>query len=170
MRSRLITTWLVALACFASGCSHYRLGTDGKLTFQRLYVAPVGNDTSLPQVIALVSTSIRESLLRDGRVVLVDSPDEADAVLSVTLTGYGREVATVRPDDTGLARKFNLNLNARCTLRDQRNGTVLFADRALSSRRQIFTDSGQLQAEYQTLPLLATSLAENIRNAVLDVW
>jgi hypothetical protein len=76
----------------------------------------------------------------------------------------------VRPDDTGLARKFNLTLTAEATLRDQRAGTVLFENRALTSKKQAFTDSGQLQAEDQTLPLLAASLAESVRNAVLDVW
>jgi hypothetical protein len=46
----------------------------------------------------------------------------------------------------------------------------LFENRALTSKKQAFTDSGQLQAEDQTLPLLAASLAESVRNAVLDVW
>jgi len=170
MRPGLIAGWLVAIALLAGGCSHYQLGTGGTLTFQRLYIAPVANETELPQAVALVSTQIRESLLRDGRVILVASPDDAEAVLTVTLTQYAREVATVLPGDTGLARKFNLNLEARCTLRDLRSGAALFENRILSSQRQVFTDSGQLQAEYQTLPLLATALAESVRNTVLDVW
>ncbi|GAB1487786.1 hypothetical protein MASR2M8_02270 [Opitutaceae bacterium] len=161
---------MFALGLLVSGCAHYQLGTGSTLTFQRLYVAPVANDTTLPQAVALVSAQIRETLLRDGRVTLVNSEEEADATLVVTLTNYGREVATVRPDDTGLARKFNLTLEARATLRDQRAGRLLFENRALTSQRQVFTDSGQLQAEYQTLPLLAASLAESVRNAVLDVW
>ncbi len=170
MRPGLIFSCLFALGLLASGCAHYQLGTGSKLTFQRLYVAPVANDTALPQAVALVSTQIRESLLRDGRVTLVSAEADADATLVITLTNYGREVATVRPDDTGLARKFNLTLEAKATLRDQRTGKLLFENRALSSQRQAFTDSGQLQAEYQTLPLLAASLAESVRNAVLDVW
>lgn len=170
MRPGLIFSCLLALGLLASGCAHYQLGTGGKLTFQRLYVAPVANETALPQAVALVSAQIRESLLRDGRVTLVSAEADADATLVITLTNYGREVATVRPDDTGLARKFNLTLEAKATLRDQRTGTLLFENRALSSQRQAFTDSGQLQAEYQTLPLLAASLAESVRNAVLDVW
>ncbi|HEY0967190.1 MAG TPA: LPS assembly lipoprotein LptE [Opitutaceae bacterium] len=170
MRPGLIFSCLFALGLLASGCAHYQLGTGGKLTFQRLYVAPVANETALPQAVALVSAQIRESLLRDGRVTLVSAEADADATLVITLTNYGREVATVRPDDTGLARKFNLTLEAKATLRDQRTGTLLFENRALSSQRQAFTDSGQLQAEYQTLPLLAASLAESVRNAVLDVW
>ena len=170
MRPGLIPCCFVVLALLLGGCGHYRLGTGGTLGFRRIHVAPVANETALPQAVGLVSAQIREHLARDGRVSLVSSAEEADVTLVITLTSYGREVATVRPDDTGLPRKFNLTLTAEATLRDQRAGTVLFENRALTSKKQAFTDSGQLQAEDQTLPLLAASLAESVRNAVLDVW
>lgn len=170
MRPGLIHCSVVLLGLLLGGCTHYRLGTGGTLSFQRVYVAPVVNETGLPQAVALVSSQVREHLLRDGRVALASSPEDADATLTLTLTDYGREVATVRPDDTGLARKFNLTLTAKATLREQRTGKSLFDDRVVTSRKQAFTDSGQLQAEAQTLPLLADSLAESVRNAVLDVW
>ncbi len=170
MRLGLLCSCLLAFALLSGGCAHYQLGTGSELTFRTLYVSPVSNTTALPQAVALVSTQIREHLLRDGRITLVNSPEEADATLVVVLTDYGREVATVRPDDTGLARKFNLTLSAKATLRNERNDRVLFEDRLLTSKKQLFTDSGQLQAEYQTLPLLAESLAESVRRAVLDTW
>jgi hypothetical protein len=154
----------------ASGCSHYQLGTAGKLTFSTLYVAPVENKVMLPQAQALVTTRLRESLLRDGRVGLVNAPEAADATLQVVITDYRREVVAARPDDTGLARKFSLLLGVTCTLRDHRSGKILFADRVISVRRDAFTDSGQLQSEYQALPLLAASLADKVTHTVLDVW
>ena len=153
-----------------SGCSNYRLGTEGNLTFQSLYVEPVINRTSLPQAHALVSTAIRAEFLRDGRLNLVNSPDEADATLSLTLMDYHREVATVRPGDTGLARTFALTLGANLTLRDNRTGKILFEKRPVKTSRDAYTDSGQLQAEYQTLPLLAEALGQRAAHAVLDVW
>jgi len=162
--------FVALLALLAAGCAHYRLGTEGRLAFATVYVAPVENDAALPQAAALIGTQLREALLRDGRVSLAASPEAADATLSVTLAGYGREVATVRPGDTGLARKFDLTLDARCTLRDNRTGRAFFEARPVSVRRQAFTDDGQLQSEYQTLPLLAAALADRISHAVLDVW
>jgi hypothetical protein len=88
----------------------------------------------------------------------------------VAISDYHREVATVREGDTGLARKFTLTFGATCTLRDNRAEKVLFADRPVSTHRDAFTDGGQLQSEYQTLPLLAESLADRIAHTVLDVW
>jgi hypothetical protein len=160
------------LAFFLGGCAHYQLGTgaEGKLAFRTLYVAPVENQTRLPQVRELVSTQLREAFVRDTRITLADSPDTADATLNVALVDYHRDVATVREGDTGLARKFNLTLGAVATLHDNRAAKNLFERRPLSVQREAFTDSGQLQSEYQTLPLLADALAAKVTHATLDVW
>lgn len=167
----LFAVGLVVTAAFLAGCSHYRLGTGGgQLAFRTLYVQPVENKTMLPQASALLSTQLRQVLLRDGRVTLVNSPESADATLSVVIHDYHRDVAAVREDDTGLARKFNLVLAARCTLRDNRASKPIFSDRNLTAIREGFTDGGQLQSEYQTLPLLAESLSGKIAHAALDVW
>lgn len=168
---RFLVPGLLTLALWLAGCAHYRLGTGAELSFERLYIAPVENNTMLPQAVALVTTQVREAFIRDGRVALVASPEEADALLNITLAHYGRTTATVRTDDTGLARKFDLTLDATLTLHDRRTGQAFVENRAVTSRREAFTDEdGQLQAEYQTLPLLASSLADNIAHAVLDVW
>lgn len=161
---------LVCLTALLAGCAHYRLGTGATLAFKTLYVAPVANEAALPQAAALVTARVREAFLRDGRLTLAAGPEAADAVLTLRLDQLEREVATVRPDDTGLARKVDLDLVATATLRDRRTGTVLFENRPLVARRQVFTDSGQIQAEYQTLPLLADALAAEAVRAVVDIW
>jgi outer membrane lipopolysaccharide assembly protein LptE/RlpB len=163
-------TFAVAFALLASACAHYQLGTGGQLPFATLYVEPVENKALLPQSAALVSTQLREALLHDDRVTLVNDPAQADAVLHVTLTQYSRAQTAARSDDTGLARKFQLTLQAVCTLRDNRTGKVLFENRPVSAMKEAYTDSGQLQSEYNTLPLLAQALADTISHAVLDVW
>jgi hypothetical protein len=152
-----------------SGCAHYQLGIGSRTTFRTLYVEPVANQTVLPQSQALLSTHLRQAFARDGRIALVNSAALADATLSVLITDYHREVAAVREDDTGLARKFNLTLGATCTLRE-RDGRVRFENHAVQAVREAFTDGGQLQSEYQTLPLLAESLALKLVHTTLDVW
>jgi hypothetical protein len=153
-----------------TGCSHYQLGTGGRLAFATLYIEPVANHTQLPQAHAAVGTQLREAFLQDGRVSLANSAGAADATLEIVISDYHREVASVREIDTGLARKFTLTLGATCTLRDRRTGSALFTKRLVNVQRDAFTDGGQLQSEYQTLPLLAAALATKIAHAVLDVW
>ncbi len=162
---------------FIAGCSHYQLGTEGKLAFTRLYIAPVENTAALPQAAAVFSTQLRDAFLRDSRVTLVNSSEEADATLTVSLSQLTRGVATARPDDTGLARKFEVTINATCTLRDNRTQAALFEKRPVTAVRQLFTtpspystESDQLQAEYNLMPELARALADRIAHTVLDVW
>lgn len=176
MRQLPLLAFILGLG-FSAGCAHYQLGTSGKLSFHTLYIAPVENKAKLPQSVAIVSTQIREAFLHDGRVTLVNSPAEAETTLTVSLSNYGRDVTSARPDDTGLARKFSLKLTAVCTLSDNRTGTALYEKRELTAEQQIFTtatpqqlDSNQLQAEYQALPLLAASLAQKVAHTTLDVW
>jgi hypothetical protein len=162
--------FLAGVSLALAGCSHYGLGTGAKLSFRTLYVAPVENRSDAPAAAALMSGLLRDEFLRDGRVQLVNSPEAADASLSLVLITYSRIAATARPGDTGLARKFSLGLAGRATLKDNRHGKTLFSDRAVDSTRDDFTDSGQLLSEAQTLPLLAGDLAKKVAHAALDVW
>jgi len=88
----------------------------------------------------------------------------------VAINDYHRDIAAVREGDTGLARKFNVSLGVTCTLRDNRGGKTLFDNRPVNAVREVFTDSGLLQSEYQTLPLLSEALAVKVVHATLDVW
>jgi len=160
---------LTSVLCLTA-CAHYRLGPGGAPSFSTLYIEPVRMEALIPQAQAVIGTQLREAFLKDGRVRLVNSAEEADAVLALTIDDYGREVATVRPDDTGLARRFNVRLTASATLTDRRAGKELFAKRPLSVSRGVFTDSGLQPAEYQNLVLLAQDLAKQARQAVLDTW
>lgn len=173
------------LVLFLTGCANYQLGTDGQLSFRSIYVEPVKDSANIPQATALFTSHLRDALLRDGRITLATSSDTADATLQVDLRRYGRRVATVRRDDTGLARSFDVEVEAVCTLYDNRLGKAFFENRPVSATREIFTSdaptersptnqpifvSRQLQAEYTTLPLLASTLADRVAHAALDVW
>ncbi|HTO02326.1 MAG TPA: LPS assembly lipoprotein LptE [Opitutus sp.] len=169
MRLRLSVIWFICAIIGLAGCAQYQLGTSANVAFTTLYVEPVDSHTLLPQARAIVSTQLREAFARDGRVTLVSSAEAADATLQVMLRDYRREVASALESDTGLARKFTLTLEVACTLKS-RAGEDLFTDRIIQVQRDAFTDGGQLQSEYQTVPLLAEALSKKVVHAVLDVW
>ncbi|MDX2186179.1 MAG: LPS assembly lipoprotein LptE [Opitutaceae bacterium] len=177
MIPNLLRHLLVILALGLTGCGTYQLGTGTEAGFRTLYVAPVKNDAAIPQAAALYSKELREAFIRDGRVAIVASADQADAVLEISLQGFERESTSALPEDTRLARKFDLNVTARATLRDSRTGRELFKDRELVATCQVFTTSvakgeisSQQQAEFNTHPLLAQRLAEETLHVVLDTW
>jgi hypothetical protein len=160
---------LSSVLCLA-GCAGYHLGTGTSLKFATLYVAPVTTEALIPQARELVTTQVREAFIKDGRVKLVDSPAEADAILQIALTGYDRAVAVSRQDDTGLARRFDVSLQAHATLTNERTKEAFFVRRPLTAKRGVFTDSGLVPSEYQALPLLAEQLASEVAHSVLDTW
>jgi outer membrane lipopolysaccharide assembly protein LptE/RlpB len=166
------------LLLFTSACSHYRLGTGVERDFQSIFIAPVQTNAAYPQAAAVLTTQIRETFIRDGRVRVVNTPDEADAVLSVKLSSLQRAKLTSLTSDSGLARKMGLTLSATTNLQDPAGKKTWFTNRAVAVERQIFTDNGsadlqpiqQLQAEYALLPQLAQPFAQEILGSVLDTW
>jgi uncharacterized membrane protein len=153
-----------------AGCAGYQLGTGTQQKFSTLFIAPVTTEALIPQARELVTTQLREAFNKDGRIRLVNSPAEAEAVLQVALSGYDRTVAVSRQDDTGLARRFDVSLRAHATLTDERTKQAFFVRRPLTAKRGVFTDSGLVPSEYQALPLLAEQLANEVAHAVLDTW
>ena len=153
-----------------TGCAGYQMGTGSAAKFTTLFIAPISSQALIPQAQALVTTQLREAFIHDGRIRLVNSAAEADAVLSVTLAAYNRSVAVARPDDTGLARRFDVTLQAKATLTDNRTKQAYFTARPLEAKRGVFTDSGLVPSEYQALPLLAELLATEAVHATLDSW
>lgn len=169
-KAGLMGIFLFGLCLLLTSCANYQLGTGTKVKFATLFVAPVAAKAVIPQAQVLVTTRLREAFIRDGRVALVNTPEEADAVLRISLDGYDRTSAVARENDTGLTRRFDLSLQAHATLVDRRTGKSYFVDRVLTAKRGVFTDSGLVPAEFETLPLLAERLAEETVHAVLDVW
>lgn len=169
-RRGVFISGFITLFIALGGCGHYQLGSGGKVTFSTLYVAPLKMRALVPQAQPIIVAQIRDAFIQDGRVDLVNLSDQADVSLHVTVRDYHREVATVRPGDTGLARKFVITLTTEATLIETATGNELFHNRTIIVKRDVYTDSGQQQAEYQILPLLAQDLAQKLTHAVLDTW
>lgn len=185
MLRRLAALALVVFAIFGAACAHYRLGTGVQRDYESIFIAAVDTNAVIPQSAAVLSTQIREAFIRDGRLRVVNTPEEADAVLTIKLERLHRDTLTTLPTDGGLARTFGLSLDASATLRDAKGEKTWFADRPLHVERQIFTNDGtsvatpngpilvpqqQTQAEYTLVPTLGEDLAAQVKSAVLDTW
>jgi hypothetical protein len=171
-----LSGWLAVLCllssvlCLSAGCANYRLGTGTTQKFSSIYITPVTSDALIPQARVLVATQVREAFIRDGRVALAGSPEQADAVLTIKLSSYSRQVVVSQQDDTGRARRFDVTLLAHATLTDNRTRQPYFTERPLEAKRGVFTDSGLVPSEYEGMPLLAETLANETVHAVLDTW
>lgn len=163
------------------GCKSYQLGSPAELPFQSIYVKPVSNGSFAPQAQALLSGQIRDAIIRDGRLALVTSEEEADAVLLVNLTEYNRRTASRSRADTVVARDFDLILTADVSLFNQNKGDYYFEGRQISERSNAYLDNPYrdpastntqdlLQAEYNAMPRITRDLARKIADEVLSPW
>ena len=167
MRAFGFACWALGLSLSLSGCYHW--GSPGELPFTTLYIAPVENDTYIPQAQSLVSSQLRKQFLREGRIVL-DTKDEAEAILYTTLTTYTTSTAATQEKETGLPRSFSFGLSAAISLYSVKEQKMLINQQSISSSVVTQIDGGAQLAEYQSIPTLAQELALKIKETALNPW
>ena len=168
MTRRAAIAFVIApLAAVLAGCN-YHLGTEANPPFSSITVAAVKNATYEPQLQAVIHAQLVDSLAQEKSLHVV--PSGGQALISVTLSDYKRDVSAVNPQDTGTASSYDLTLTAKVTLTDVRGGKVLFHDRVFKATLPAFAQTGFINTETQTLPLLTRELAKQIKDAVVDVW
>lgn len=158
----------LAVAVVLGGCAGYQLGDPVDVPFQTIHVPAPVNASLAPQAAALLGTALRQELEQSGRVEL--GGPQADAVLSVTISGLEREISAEQESDTALARKWRVTLTAECALVNSRTGRVFFERRKVSAFDEVYVDGGLVAAEYQNMPGLTRRLAQAIAREVLGVW
>ncbi len=169
MRRRALLSAALLAAAVLAGCTSYHLGDPAKLPFASIYVRPPLNTSNAPQAAPLVGTALARQLDRSGRVA-ISTADGAEAEVQVTLVRLQREPTISRSEDTGLARRWRVTLEAEVTLTDRRTGKDYFTRRRVSAFDEVYSDSGLVTAEYQNMPLLASRLAEAIAYEITSVW
>ncbi len=146
----------LSLCLFASFGCRYVLGPGEELPFDSVHVRVVRNDSLAPQTGPLLSRALREEILRQGRLRLANSANDADVVLTVCLTDYERTPEAFRSDDTTLAAGFRMGLHAEATLQAVAGNRTFFKDLSFwahaSTLRETLTAS-----PFSRQPLMAAS-------------
>lgn len=165
---------------FLSGCANYQWGDSAPLPFHTLYIKPATNNSFAPQVVAIISSEIREAFIRDGRVKILASEEHAEAVLSVQLTDYMRSAASRDTQDSVRARDFGISLESKLSLYDQRTGNYFFRNRTVTAKTSAYVgnpyDSNGIlnddyrQAENLANPRLARDIGRQAADTVLGYW
>jgi hypothetical protein len=114
-------SWLAALAALAAvvcgGCGYALAGRASNLPedVRKIYVETLENDTPRAQVEQILTQAISDELVTRRRFNVVNSADEADAILRGKVLSF-----TVRPltfDADGLATNFEIAINADMSFR-----------------------------------------------------
>jgi outer membrane lipopolysaccharide assembly protein LptE/RlpB len=152
-----------------SGCMHYAKGTGTHLAFDRIYVAPVRNDSFASQSQALLTKQVRRKLADEPNLEITATPKNA-AVLEITIVKFEQTTATRDTDDTVRAKSFNVQMSVVCTLTDGATGKAYFKDCDLSDSVECHTFADYQEARHQIMPKLTEKLATRICEAVCNPW
>ena len=152
----ILPSTLFFIFCFAFGGCRYALGPAGKPSFDRLYVHVVQNDSLAPQAGPILSRVLREEIIRECRTRLVNSPEEADAILTVRLIDYDQIPEAYRSDDTARAVSFRLRLFTLAHLTSSSSGKSLLEEKLFSSNASTISSS-LTEIPVSRQPMMATS-------------
>jgi hypothetical protein len=116
MRLRALTAGLLVVV---AGCGYRLVGTSSTLParLQKLYIAPMVNQTTRAELDQRLVEEISQEWLRRGRFQLVSAPEEADVVLSGTVNLA--ITVPVQFDTQGRATQYQLNVTADVKLVDR---------------------------------------------------
>ena len=155
-----------------SGCASYQLGQPGNAdAYNSVYVIPIRNESSFPMLKSSLTASIRKSISDTG-FLSIASKDDAHTVLETRVVSVVRDIAAVSSIDVGRGRKYELEFETLCSLY-RKNGSQLepvFIDRRILTKQDIFTDSGQVNAEHQAGPEIAGAIGQRIAKTIVDTW
>jgi len=138
VRRFLLIPVLIGLA----GCGYHLVGTASYLPedLRTLHVELFENRTARADMDQRIAEALNLEWVRRGRFDLVDRPDEADIVLSGTMSRLA--VIAVSFDDRGRATEYQMTLSTDVRLHDVRGEepVLLWQDKAFSRRTSYAVD------------------------------
>lgn len=167
-----IATLLISLATGAvvlTGCAGYRLGSMLPPEVKTVFVEVVQNETTEPNIEFDVTQAIISRFQRDGSLKIA-SRDNADSVLRVTLTEYRLAPAVYEKDRRTAAEEYRVTIVSRILL--TRTGTEeVLVEHPRVMGDTVFPLTGDLSSSKRlALPLVATDLAQDIVEKIVDYW
>lgn len=105
---------------------------------KKVYVKPVVNNTNKYGLEAKFTNAVVDEILRDGRLSLVNVPDEADGILTGTIKKYILQPLTY--DANMVTEQYKLWIIASVSLVDKENNVTLWTEPNLEGI-QIYLDA-----------------------------
>ncbi|MEI8206765.1 MAG: LPS assembly lipoprotein LptE [Kiritimatiellales bacterium] len=157
-----------ALALILSGCAGYRVGSTLDKSIKTVSLTIV-NKTDEPSIEVAVMKALRAELQMDGRLE-VRSQNEADVVLSVTLTKFDLgALSYVRYQDS-LVAEYRLTLTASAVLSDAETGKVILENPGVLGDGDFPYAADLTTTKRGALSEAAGDLARKVVSTVVTAW
>jgi len=169
------TAGAIALAATAGGCGYHLVGVSGNLPehLQTLYVAPFVNQTARAELDQRLVEEVTQEWVRRGRFQLASNSDEADAVLSATISMAN--LSPVRFDEQGRATEYQLTVAADVQLVDRtgEKPVTLWRDQQFSRSISYAVDinaADYFDREVEAIERISRDFARGLVVAILEMF
>lgn len=153
-----------------AGCGYHFPGTTGQLpgNVERIYVPLFENRTSEPRLEQGLAGRINQVLVRSGRVVVVEQPENAEAVLKGVITGYGRRAVSYDKNDDISEYRSTMRIDVELVATG--DGAVLWHKAISWSTDYSADDNKAVQENYEddAIDELQMRLAEELYDQLLS--
>lgn len=167
---RLITLIGALAVLLLHGCASYQLGEPARLPYRSVSVSPPKNLSTLPQLEGALNSALRQTILQSASLDLAQTGSQ-DATLELVVVEAKRDIAAVTADDVGRGRKFELVIDFELSLKKAGSGEDYFVrSRPFTIKRDIYNDSGLVDAEHQAGPAIAREAATKAVEIITDLW
>ncbi len=159
----------ISTALLLSGCMGYRLGGSRPEGIRTVALAPVVNSTTEPAIELQVTHALRERIQFDGRLKLVNSAEEADAVIEVELTRYDLAPIAYRTDLRNTPELYRLRITGTAELKDAETGETLSESKTYGEATFPF-QADLTSSKRDALPAAAREIAKFMADDLIDRW
>ena len=160
---------LIGMLFLLSGCTGYRLGSMLPADVSTVYIPNFHNETQEPFLISEATRAVILELQRDGSLEIV-GPDEADAILTVTLKDYDLRPSNYDRSDRSRPDQYKVVLTAEVVFTHARTGKVLVSKPRVTGDTY-FDFAGDLtNTRRQALPEASRDLAHDVVELIVELW
>jgi hypothetical protein len=164
--------YLVALAVTLTGCGYHVSGHGDLMpkTVKTIAIQPFGNLTTRYKLARTLPSDIGREFISRTRYKIVSDPNQADAVLTGTLSNYG-----AYPTISAGGRSTTVEAVAvlQVTLTNRATGAVIFT-RAAAEFRERYEISGDPKAYFDesgtAMERLSRDVARSVVSAILEAF
>jgi hypothetical protein len=147
----------------------YQLGGTRPVGVETVYMAPVINQTSEPAIELQVTRALRERIHLDGRLKQLNTRDQADAVIEITLTNYRLSPITYRNELKTAAQDYRLRITATARLKEAQTGKIL--SESTNYGEAVFRfESDLTNSKRNALPAAAQEIAKLLIDDLIERW
>ncbi len=167
--SLLRTSLAVVASLLVASCAHYQLGTTLPPHLKTIYVETFKNTTGEPQLESSIANAMRQEVLRDGTLKLVD-PEEADIILRGVITSYTLESIRRDRNNPKTTNEYRAIVRADIQAYERKTGKPIVKNRTVSGSERMQVGGDLVTARRSVLPVVAERLADQAVEAVVSAW